>query len=186
MKVRKKWTFSIKSAITVASVFIIIFGIVTLDWFRIGFGVILYLLNFLFYYIKQRKYLKDNEVYTWYKIVSDIKNAISIHVINEDNYWSICLLFYIWLVSWAINYFHMNNTQSLNLFNAVFHDIGVKHIKEDQLSIIMFNAIKSEKNIKVTSFWMETFTRFLDLWKTSLLDVEKHLMNDFGTVNFKL
>lgn len=188
IKQKKKWKFfkEMRLVLRFTGVLSIIWGIITLDRFRIIFGIILILWCFLFYYIKQRKYLRDNLVYTWYKIISDIKNSTGIHVIEESNQWTIFLLFYVWLIIHAISYLHMSEEQALKLANSIFHDLDVTNKKNDQLLMTMMNAMEDEQNMKVIQFWIVTFNSFITSWKEGLSDTKKHLMNDFGTVDFKL
>jgi len=41
--------------ITIAAIFLVIWGLITLDWFKVGFGVLLFLTTFLVDIIKNKK-----------------------------------------------------------------------------------------------------------------------------------
>lgn len=121
-----------------------IWGLVTLDWFKVGFGVILFIGGFLVHLYKQRGTLKDDKVFSTYKVVSEL-----IRVIRQSFDDDIDIttpkaklatgLFLLGVVDAASQAASLNDEQFLNLQKAVFVDLDHIYAADFSSRILLFH-----------------------------------------------
>lgn len=122
-----------------------IWGLVTLDWFKVGFGAIIFFGGFLTHLYKQKGTLKDDKVFSNYRIVSELIRVIRQSIegmdfdISDPKAKLASGLFLLGVVDAASQASNMTDDQFLNLYKAVFVDLDHEYDKSFSSRILLFH-----------------------------------------------
>jgi hypothetical protein len=121
-----------------------IIGLITLDWFKVGFGVLLFVGGFIFDLFKKKGVMNDDKIFASYKIVSQLIRIIKSFETAEvgTNRPKAKLaqgLFYLGMVDAASQSANMDDSQFFNLFKAVFTDLDYDFDERYQSKLLIFH-----------------------------------------------
>jgi hypothetical protein len=122
-----------------------IWGLVTFDWFKVGFGVLLFIIAFLIDLSKKKGVMKDDRSFASYKTVSDliriIRQAVESSDIEPNNPKAKLAqgLFFLGMIDAASQAADLSDEQFLELFNAVFTDLNYDFDEEFKEKILLFH-----------------------------------------------
>ncbi|PKM03284.1 MAG: hypothetical protein CVV16_09435 [Gammaproteobacteria bacterium HGW-Gammaproteobacteria-6] len=129
--------------ITWVGILLAISGIFTLDWFRIGFGVLIYLTCFAIDIYKKRKVITDDKLATAHhflmEIIKIIKVSLSKAGVDAISDKSILAqgLFYIGMIDALHQSSEMTDLQFIELQKAIFNDLSFS--KKQSARIFIFH-----------------------------------------------
>lgn len=129
-----------------------IWGLVTLDWFKVGFGVVLYLGAFLFDLSKKKGVMKDDKVFPIYRTVSELVRIIRKSIEGtevEKNREKAKLaqgLFFLGMLDAASQAASLEDQQFLDLFKAVFADLDYDFDQSYQTKLLLFHQSLNTKH----------------------------------------
>ncbi|MBV2135338.1 MAG: hypothetical protein AB2558_21285, partial [Candidatus Thiodiazotropha sp.] len=112
--------------IPIVGIGLAIWGLVTQDWFKVGFGVILFLTGFAVDLFKKKGVMKDDKVFQLYKVVSQIVHTVRESLDSDKDSSKSKLaqgLFFLGLVDGASQSAGMSEEQFNSLFRSVFADL---------------------------------------------------------------
>lgn len=122
-----------------------IWGLVTLDWFKAGVGVVIFLIAFAVHWFKIRDAAKDDKVFNSYKILHDLIGIISNSLKDSDSDMDsskaklATALFYFGMVDAASQTSRMKDKQFLNLVKIVFANLDYLFEKSYIDKILLFH-----------------------------------------------
>tara|TARA_B110001469_G_scaffold86388_1_gene81811 strand:- start:6603 stop:7169 length:567 start_codon:yes stop_codon:yes gene_type:complete len=131
--------------LTIVGIGLVIWGVVTLDWFKAGFGALLFVIAFLIDLTKKKRVMSNDRSFSSYKTVSElirfVRESIESYDIDPDNPKAKLAqgLFFLGIVDAASQASNLNDEQFLDLFNAVFTDLDYDFDEEFKEKIILFH-----------------------------------------------
>jgi len=124
---------------------LVIWGVITLDWFKAGFGALLFIVAFLIDLSKKKGVMKDDRTFSSYKLVSEliriIRHFVESSEIDPNNPKAKLAqgLFYLGMLDAASQCANLSDKQFLDLFNAVFTDLDYEFDEEFKSKILLFH-----------------------------------------------
>ncbi len=152
----------IKHYIPFIGVVLAIWGLVTLDWFKLVFGIVLYLGSFLQDYFKKRSALKDDKVFSGYKTLTELIRGIRKAINSLDSDFNnpkgvlIQALFFTGIIDATSQALNMSDKQFIDLYNSIFIDLDDIINESLKLEILSFHQ---NYNVEITD---ERFNEMLD------------------------
>lgn len=122
-----------------------IWGLVTLDWFKVGFGAFLFFCAFLIDLFKKKGALKDDKVFSAYHTVSELIRTIRKSIEESEVYMNnpkaklVQGLFFMGMLDAASQSANMSDKQFLDLFKAVFTDLDYEFEDDYRYRILLFH-----------------------------------------------
>ncbi len=122
-----------------------IWGAITLDWFKVGFGVVLFFGAFLIDLFKKRDVIANDDSFALYRTVSELIKIIraSVESSNLDkNNPKVILaqgLFFMGLLDAASQAADLNDKQFMDLYKAIFTDLDYEFDENYRTKIILFH-----------------------------------------------
>lgn len=144
-----------------------IWGLISLDWFKVGFAVVIFLVAFLYDLSKKKAIMKDDKVFSSYKTVTDLIQLIKQFLdglnVNRTSPKAKIVqgLYFMGMVDAASQGFKLDNKQFLDLHKSIFHDLA---FGDDITSNILIYHQKGNRNDKAYQAIMkggDTFTKFM-------------------------
>lgn len=131
--------------IPIVGICLTVWGLLTLDWFKVGFGVLLFLGAFLVDLFKKKGAMTDDKVFALYRSVSQliqiIRKSLEASDIDTNNPKSKLAqgLFFLGMLDAASQVSDMNDGQFLKLFKAVFTDLDYEFDEDYQSKLLLFH-----------------------------------------------
>lgn len=147
---------------------LVLWGLVTLDWFLAGSGVFFVLCGFLFHLFKQRGAMTDGKVFASYRTVSQlirvIRTSLEASDIDADDH-KVKLaqgLFFLGMLDAASQSADMDDGQFLDLFKAIFADLDYEFDENYQSKLLLFHQSLATEHGAFPAIMKggELFTRF--------------------------
>ena len=167
--------------VSLAGIGIFIWGLVTLDWFRAGAGLVIFLISFAIHWFKVRDAAKDDKVFSAYKtlhpLIQMISNLLRDSDIDMDSSKAklSTALFYFGMVDAASQGLHMADDQFLNLVKIVFADLDYLFEKSFIDKILLFHQMGNTEHAAFQAI-MEGGDMFFDFIKgNKMVPLTAHL-----------
>lgn len=135
----------IKHYIPIFGVGYAIWGLFTLDWFKVAIGIVLYIGSFLHDYLKKRSALKDDKVFAGYRNLTELIRGIRKAINSLDSDFNnpkgvlIQALFFMGMINAASQALNMNDKQFIDLYNSIFIDLDDIINESLKLEILSFH-----------------------------------------------
>ncbi|MCU7854014.1 MAG: hypothetical protein KZQ80_17595 [Candidatus Thiodiazotropha sp. (ex Monitilora ramsayi)] len=131
--------------IPIVGIGLAIWGLVTLDWFKVGIGIFLFFLGFVIDLFKKRGAMSDDKVFAGYKALSQltliVRKSLDSSGIDSDSPKAKLAkgLYFLGMVDAASQSAGMDDRQFLDLFKSVFADMDYEYDKDYQSKLIVFH-----------------------------------------------
>ena len=128
--------------IPIVGIGLVIWGLVTLDWYKVGFGVLLFFLGFIIDLFKKKGAMSDDKVFAGYKALSQliliIRKSLDSSETDIDTPKAKLVkgLFFLGMVDAVSQSSDMDDSQFLDLFKSVFADLDYEYDEEYQSKLI--------------------------------------------------
>lgn len=106
-------------------------GLVTLDWFKIGIGAVLFFGAFFFDTYKKRSVVKNNKLFTVYRPLTELIRIVRKAIDSRSDFDAQSpkatlaqSLFFLGMLDAASQASNMNDKEFLQLFSAIFQDLN--------------------------------------------------------------
>ena len=145
-----------------------IWGLITLDWFKVGFGVILFFSTFLFDLFKKKGVMKDDKVFSAYYTVSEliriVRKSMEESEIDMKNPKTKLAqgLFFMGMIDAASQAANMSDERFLELYKAIFTDLDYEFDDNYRSKILLFHQNLDTEHSAFTAIMKggELFTKF--------------------------
>ena len=145
-----------------------IWGLITLDWFKFGFGVVLFFGAFLFDFSKKKGAMKDDKVFPIYRTVSELTRIIRKSIEGTEAEKSpekaklAQGLFFLGMLDAASQAASLDDRQFLDLFKATFADLDYDFDQSYQTKLLLFHQSQNTKHGAFPAIMKggELFTKF--------------------------
>lgn len=124
---------------------LVIWGAITLDWFKAGIGLILFFGAFLIDLYKKRNVIANDDTFTLYHSVTELIKIIRASVESSEldiNNPKVILaqgLFIMGFIDAASQSANLNDDEFIDLFKAVFTDLDYEYDESYRAKIILFH-----------------------------------------------
>ncbi|MCP4669170.1 MAG: hypothetical protein GY849_22775 [Deltaproteobacteria bacterium] len=163
-----------KYYIPLVGVGLAIWGLVTFDWFKVGFGAVLFFGTFLIGYLidlfKKKGTLKDDKVFSAYRTVSELIRIIRKSIkesgvdMNSPKAKLAQGLFFVGMLDAISQTTNMSDKQFLELFKAVFTDLDYEFEDDYRARILLFHQSLNTEHGAFPAIMKggELFTKFIN------------------------
>lgn len=154
--------------IPIVGIGLALWGLVTLDLFKVGFGALLFLSAFLVDLFKKKGAMTDDKVFASYRTVSQliqiIRKTLEATDIDTANPKAKLAqgLFFLGMLDAASQSADMDDGQFLDLFKAIFTDLDYEFDKNYQSKLLLFHQSLATEHGAFPAIMkgVELFTKF--------------------------